>query len=297
MIPLSTNTGGQVNCSKPKDNQCLTEEQARHIYKKVESGSIINADTLQQEIEQEREFSRIDDTSGHINPYKELIVNSVEKIEPILTQMEQWSLLSNILNYIQHDRHPKIYHNLSVSTVNKFRKAPCVKEEERDMLELDLGYTPDKVKEEYLDVFEGIQSEILSTTRFDENSDWSTIYLGKADKSKNNKIKGEESFPISEQGYTMGKLLYGTGCQLLLDTGASKSFMSKLYYMHCKSLHSLPMFASKTQRIHAENCQFVNVLFIIPVIVHIDGHRFGIYTLVWEIHENMDLVLGIKNVF
>ena len=27
------------------------------------------------------------------------------------------------------------------------------------------------------------------------------------------------------------------------------------------------------------------------------GHRFEIYTLVSEIHENGDLVLGIKNVF
>ena len=27
------------------------------------------------------------------------------------------------------------------------------------------------------------------------------------------------------------------------------------------------------------------------------GHRFKIYTLVSGIHENVDLVLGIKNVF
>ena len=39
------------------------------------------------------------------------------------------------------------------------------------------------------------------------------------------------------------------------------------------------------------------MLFIIPVIVDIHGHRFEIYTLISEIHENVDLVLGIKNVF
>ena len=39
------------------------------------------------------------------------------------------------------------------------------------------------------------------------------------------------------------------------------------------------------------------MLFIIPVIVEIHGQRFEIYTLVSEIHENVDLVLGIKNVF
>ena len=67
--------------------------------------------------------------------------------------------------------------------------------------------------------------------------------------------------------------------------------------MQCKSLHILPNFASTTQRIQVGNGQCVSVLFIIPVIVDIHGHRFEIYTLVSEIHENVDLVLGIKNVF
>ena len=39
------------------------------------------------------------------------------------------------------------------------------------------------------------------------------------------------------------------------------------------------------------------MLFIIPVIIDIHRHRFEIYTLVSEIHENVDLVLGRKNVF
>ena len=146
-------------------------------------------------------------------------------------------------------------------------------------------------------IYEGIQSEIVSSNRFDENSDLSTTYLGRVDKENQNKLKAEESFPISEYGYTSGRLLDGTECQLLLDTGASKSFMSKSFYMQCKSLHSLPKFASRTQRIQVGNGQCVSVLFIIPVIIDIHGHRFEIYTLVSEIHENIDLVLGIKNVF
>ena len=67
--------------------------------------------------------------------------------------------------------------------------------------------------------------------------------------------------------------------------------------MHCKSLRSLPKFASRTQRIQVGNGQCVSVLFIIPVIIDVHGHRFEIYMLVSEIHENIDLVLGIKNVF
>ena len=135
-------------------------------------------------------------------------------------------------------------------------------------------------------MYEGTQSEKLNTTRFDENSDLSTTYLGNMDRSKNSKIKAEESFPTLEQGYTLGKVLDRTECQILLDTGASKSFMSKSSYMYCKSLHSLPKFASKTQRIQVGSIQFVSVLFIIPVKVDICRHRFKIYTLVSEIHEN-----------
>ena len=107
----------------------------------------------------------------------------------------------------------------------------------------------------------------------------------------------EQKFSISKSGYTLGKLMDGTECQILLDTGASKSFMSKSYYLCCKALHSLPKFTSKTQRIQVGNGQYVSVLFIIPVIIEIAGHRFKLYTLISEIHDNIDLVLGIKNVF
>ena len=143
----------------------------------------------------------------------------------------------------------------------------------------------------------GIQSEILRSKRFDENSDLSTKYLGRVNMTKPSKIKAEESLPISEQGYPMGKLLDGTECQILLDTGASKSFMSKSHYLHCKSLHFLPKFPSRTQRTQVGNGQIVSVLFIIQTIIDINGHRFEIYTLVSEIHENVDLILGIKNIF
>ena len=86
----------------------------------------------------------------------------------------------------------------------------------------------------------------------------------------------------------------GTDCQILLDTRASKSFMSKSFYLQCKALHSLPKFVSKMHRIQVGNGQHVAVLFIIPVIVEIAGYRFEIYTLVSEIHDNVDLVLAMK---
>ena len=122
-------------------------------------------------------------------------------------------------------------------------------------------------------------------------------YLGKVNIARENKITAETKFWISNQGYTTGKLLDSTKCQILLETRASKSFMSKLHYLHCKSLHFLPNFASKTQRIQVGNGQYLSVLFVIPIIVDIHCHRFEVYTLVSEIQKKVDLVLGIKNVF
>ena len=54
------------------------------------------------------------------------------------------------------------------------------------------------------------------------------------------------------------KCLDGTNCRIVLDTGASKSFMSKRFYLNYQSLHSLPKFALK-------------------VVTYIHGHKFEIY--------------------
>ena len=89
---------------------------------------------------------------------------------------------------------------------------------------------PEKLKGEYLGMYEGIQSEVISTTRFDEDLDFSTTYLGRIDITRVSKIKVEEKFLISEQGYMVEKLLDETDCQILLDTRGSKSFMSKSHY-------------------------------------------------------------------
>ena len=84
-----------------------------------------------------------------------------------------------------------------------------------------------------MDIYEGIHSDIVSSNRFDENSDISTTYLGKIENRGNQeKSKSKRNhFLYLENGYTLGRLLDGTKCQLLLDTGVSKYFMSKSFYM------------------------------------------------------------------
>ena len=66
-------------------------------------------------------------------------------------------------------------HTLDIKAVNKSKHRPNT--DNREFRELDLGTTLQKLHEEYMDIYEGIQSEIVSATRFNENSDLSTTYL------------------------------------------------------------------------------------------------------------------------
>ena len=98
----------------------------------------------------------------------------------------------------------RIFYNSDVMAIDQknHRKIyDTIKDEDRQIKELYFGKNPFTLKGEYLDMYDGIQSEVLSTTRFDENSDFSMTYLGKIDMTMASKIKAKEKFPISEQGY------------------------------------------------------------------------------------------------
>ena len=80
-------------------------------------------------------------------------------------------------------------------------------------------------------MYEGVYAEMVYANKFNDNSNLSTTYLGQTKMKRDTKIKAEERLPIIGQGFASGKLLDGTECQILLDTGATKSYMSKPYYL------------------------------------------------------------------
>ena len=212
--------------------------------------------------------------------------------------MKEWSILSDHVKYITSDK-SKTFNNLNIDQLNYRQDISLYRElQEKESLNTDLnfGNSSTKLKSEYLDVYEGIYAELISSNRFGEDTDLSTTYLGQTDMTRDMEVKAKENFPITVQGYIKGKLLDGTECSILVDTGTSKSFMSKSYFMRCKSLHFLPKFTSVTTRIQVGNGQYVGVLFVIPAILTIQSQRFKIFTLVSEIHEEM-VVIGIKNLF
>ena len=95
-----------------RDGNCLMPQQTDFIYKQVELGSLINKETIREELNSEVELDKIDDNSGDENPYRELIVNNACKIENTLSQMEQWSIFTNVINYVQYNKNPKNFYSM-----------------------------------------------------------------------------------------------------------------------------------------------------------------------------------------
>ena len=61
--------------------------------------------------------------------------------------------------------------------------------------DLNFGSSSTKLKSEYLDMYEGIYAEIVSSDKFDKDTDLSTTYLGHTDITRDTEVKAKKIFP------------------------------------------------------------------------------------------------------
>ena len=81
-------------------------------------------------------------------------------------QMKEWSILSDYVKYITPDN-SKTFNNLSIDIYRELQ------EKESLNTVLNFGNSFTKLKSEYLDIYKGIYAEIVSSNRFDEDTDLS----------------------------------------------------------------------------------------------------------------------------
>ena len=260
-----------------REEMCLPKDQAKQIYKEIEKNKPVNIQIVSQGIKDESKVRNRqveeEDVGINANLYKEAISNASPKDENKIEQMVNWSFFSDKIRYVHSCMNMMPRLTIRPLEEKKCRKLFSSQEVKEDKIP-DIIFDEDRIRETYFDKYNGIQSEISQETRFDESTDLSTTYLGKVDKTRKSVIRGEESFPISGQEYTLGKIPDKTECSILIDTGASKSYISKSFYMRSRIPHTLPKFAPTTQRIQVGNEQYVVVLFIVPVIIEIHGHIY-----------------------
>ena len=197
-LPLKSKIGGKVMYVQNKDDICLTERQADYVYKTVKKGNMINTRAMTNEITQDQ---------GD-NPYKRVVLNNVYKVPEKCPEMKNWSIFSDNVRYVQHNQMKT--QNLNFDTLDYRNHKDLylqLKEEPLPVSDVDFGLYPDVTKARYLDIYEDIYAEMVYTSKFNENSDLSTTYLGKTDTTRNTKIKAEERFPITGQGFCFRKIV------------------------------------------------------------------------------------------
>ena len=163
------------------------------------------------------------------NTYQKGIVAHINQ-NKTTKPMESWSILSDHVKYVQHDE-SDILHNVNFDSLNYSVHEDIYKElKEQEMLKtsIDFNGMSEKLQSDYLDVYDGVYTEVVSTNRFDEDTDLRTTYLGQTDRSRKTQVKAEESFAMNAAGHIRGELFDGTECEILIDTDMSKSYMSKI---------------------------------------------------------------------
>ena len=123
--------------------------------------------------------------------------------------------------------------------------------------------------------------------------DVTTTYLGHESIKIIDTFRPEQAFPINSKCHMWG----GGMLDILLDTGASKSSMSKAFHTRHPHLHKYLKFNSTIRNLQVGNGKLVATLFVITYVFKVGEHLFEVYTLVSEIQQNMDIILGVKNMF
>ena len=315
-LPIS---GEKIRKIPHSQRKCLTQEEAQTVYECLAAEQVVSPIHFNKEIAKAPNFKKLAyqkleeilEEEGSVNPYQLMILSPDEEdtsqdpflhidyyqagpssLNCINTQnMENWSVLSTEMHYADP---PQGHHNLMVmdckttllSEWGKSGKAPTITSD----------YIPNLDKlDQFLDQFDNITTRINNTGEFQDNRDVSTTYLGTDVISKKDHFTLEVKFPITSTSHTWGQLVGGSTMSILLDTGASKCYMSRAYFERNKLLHNLPRLKSTIKSLRVGNGNEVSAHFVIPVLLKIAGYKFEIYALVSDIQPSIDLVLSMKN--
>ena len=175
--------------------QCLTKEQTKQFYDKVELREKVKIKKLVQQ-------------NTSIPPKQEMFANDVNQYEKALlsdrnmrrsnSQMEQWSILSNNIVYVRSED-KDIMNGTDIKLIDyrehkrMYRK---MGKEGGEWLDINFGESQEIMRSRYMNVYDEIYAEVVKTSRFHENIDLSTTYLGRKDMKRQEVMKAEESFPI-----------------------------------------------------------------------------------------------------
>ena len=186
--------------------QCLTKDQTKHIYDKIETDEEIGIRKLvQQNIP---DSPKQETFAKNVNQYEKALLSD-RYMSSSNAQMDQWLILRDNIVYVK-SKDSDIMGGIPIKSIDyreHKRMHRKMNKEGGERIDINFGESPEVMKSRYMDVYDNVYAEVVTTSRFDENVDLSTTYFGRIDMKREEVMKAEESFPISEQGFVTGKLM------------------------------------------------------------------------------------------
>ena len=251
----------------------------------------------------------LDEGNPVINPYEAALLHQLQEESEMPTEIEQyypkaktqnthrmdeWSVLGTQMHYVQHP-----HSGNGGLTLNQCEEkiANQIISKIESPKEMSLQGDSNVVKEVFHDKFEDVVHHLHFTEKFIDSRDISTTYLGVENLTLKDFHVAECTFPIYSNSHTWGQLVGGSPLDILLDTGASKCYMSKTFFDRNESLHKLPRYKTNIQGLRVGSGELVPAYFLVPVVFKVVRHKFEILALVSDIKGSTDLVFGVKNMF
>ena len=176
-LPLKKKGGFQ---GKIQSESCLTKEQAKQVYDKIESGEEVKVRKI---IRQKTSILPKQVTARKdVNQYEKALLSDRNMIKSN-SQMEQWSILSNNIVYVKVEDND-IMNGIDIKLIDyrdHKRMHRKMGNEEGEQLNIDFGESLEIMRNKYMDVYDEIYAEGVMTSKFDENVDLSTTNLGRID--------------------------------------------------------------------------------------------------------------------
>ena len=151
------NRRGGTSHVKIDHDKVLTTTQADFVNKELNArnGTI----SIKKIVMQDKSIdNKLDNTYQ-----KAILTENDKKKNP--TQIREWSILSGHVKYVTSDGSETFY-KLNIDQMNYRHERGMYKElQEKELLSTDVnfGVSPEKLKAEYLDVYEGVYAEVIST--------------------------------------------------------------------------------------------------------------------------------------
>ena len=160
------NSKSNSKIPKLKPTKILTEDQAKIICNEVNARQKIGSHTNKKEM-----ISNLE-----VNSYKDAMLKESNRKRAPVT-MGEWSILSDHVKYVTHDG-SEAFQQLNINLMNYRQNRNLYKRlnsEEVLKTSLNFGKSPEELKSDYLDMYKGVYAEVISTDRFDEDTDFKVL--------------------------------------------------------------------------------------------------------------------------